>query len=416
MQYRFPLEWLLVALLANPLAAQTPDCEGQALADCLATPSPTQVFDAKDPALSPAVPRDPNENDYDRRKSLKRLAESGETQAAARIELAVLAMQGGRTGVAGSELDKARALIPPDDAVLTRRWHWAKGHVCALDEDFACTLAEWHQAGQSLPSAIWLPKHYAYALWGLDRKEQAIDWYSAAVRADAYLGRGYYAARSGGGKTMDMIARALFAAWSERHAPLAATLLAEVDIDAEGRVERVKLLPSRLDARLLARVQAAVADWTFTPAMLEGRAVSLSTHLYIDVRGRPAPEGGHSFEIQYAGAGPRYLDAPAPVYPRLALSRYQEGEVLVIVEIQPDGHAGEMTLTSSSGHKLLDRAALEAISNWTFVVDRLDGSPVPTFATIPVSFRLVGGAGQGSLPFFYGEQRIGPTFAPTPVF
>jgi TonB family protein len=284
-----------------------------------------------------------------------------------------------------------------------------------MDENFSCALAEWHQAGQSLPSAIWLPKHYAYALWGLDRKEQAIDWYSAAVRADAYLGRGNYAARSGGGRMLNEIARALFAAWSERHAPLSATLLAEVDIDAEGRIERVKLLPSRLDARLLARVQAAVADWTFTPAMHEGRAVSLSTHLYIDVRGRPAPEGGHSFEIQYAGAGPRYLDTPAPVYPPAALSRYQEGEVLVNVEIQPDGRAGEVTVASSSGHKPLDRAAVQAISNWTFVVDRLDGSPVPTFAAIPVSFVLVGGAGQGNLPF-YGEQRIGPRFTPPPVF
>lgn len=415
MGYRFPLGWLLMALLANPLAAQTPECGEVALADCLAMPLPSQVFDAEDPALSPALPADPGQNDFDRRKTLKRLAEAGDTQAAARIELAVLAMHSGRAGVAGSELDKARAVIPPGDAVLIRRWHWLKGHVCAMDDDFDCALAEWHQASRSLPSATWLPKHYAFALWGLDRKEQAITWYSAAVRADAYLGRGNYAARSGGGKAMDAIARALFAAWSERYAPLAATILAEVDIDHEGRVERVKLLPSRLDARLLARVQAAVAGWTFTPAMQEDRAVSLSTHLYIDVRGRPAPEGGHSFEVQYAGAGPRYLDTPAPTYPQSALSRYQEGEVLVNVEVQPDGHVGEVTVASSSGHKALDQAAIHAIENWTFAVDRLDGSPVPTFVEIPVSFHLVTGAGQGG-SLFNHEQRIAPRFAPTPVF
>jgi len=81
MGYRFPLGWLLMALLANPLAAQTRECGEVALADCLAMPLPSQVFDAEDPALPPALPADPGQNDYERRKTLKRLAEAGDTQA-----------------------------------------------------------------------------------------------------------------------------------------------------------------------------------------------------------------------------------------------------------------------------------------------------------------------------------------------
>lgn len=58
------------------------------------------------------------------------------------------------------------------------------------------------------------------------------------------------------------------------------------------------------------------------------------------------------------------------------------------VTVAPDGTAGAVDVESSSGHPFLDRAAVEAVSEWRFKPDRLDGEPVSGQALIPIIFVL----------------------------
>ena len=63
---------------------------------------------------------------------------------------------------------------------------------------------------------------------------------------------------------------------------------------------------------------------------------------------------------------PGYMKNPAPVYPRLARLRGYEGTVLLDVEVLPSGRVGRIAALTSSGHDVLDRAALSSVRNWRF--------------------------------------------------
>jgi protein TonB len=86
---------------------------------------------------------------------------------------------------------------------------------------------------------------------------------------------------------------------------------------------------------------------------------------------------------------PSYLRNPAPVYPRLARERGQEGTVVLEVEVLASGRAGTVRVLRASGHELLDQAALQAVRGWVFRPARRWQQPVPFVVEIPVTFRLV---------------------------
>jgi protein TonB len=101
-----------------------------------------------------------------------------------------------------------------------------------------------------------------------------------------------------------------------------------------------------------------------------------------DGGGAPGSTGGAA-----EGAAPR-ADNPAPVYPFAARRRGQEGRVVLDVEVLPDGGAGTVSVTRTSGVVSLDRAALEAVRRWRFRPARRDGRPVRSTVRVPVRFAL----------------------------
>ncbi|UCD57918.1 MAG: energy transducer TonB, partial [Candidatus Hydrogenedentota bacterium] len=85
---------------------------------------------------------------------------------------------------------------------------------------------------------------------------------------------------------------------------------------------------------------------------------------------------------------PAHAYNPKPVYPRKARRRGQEGTVLLLVEVLPDGRVGKISVENSSGHELLDSAALKAVRRWRFVPAKRGMSPVRAWVRIPVEFSL----------------------------
>lgn len=84
----------------------------------------------------------------------------------------------------------------------------------------------------------------------------------------------------------------------------------------------------------------------------------------------------------------RYLNNPQPVYPAMAVRMGWQGKVILSVEVLRDGRAGQVSVQRSSGHSVLDDAALQAVRSWRFVAARRDGQLVDQVFFVPLPFIL----------------------------
>lgn len=85
-----------------------------------------------------------------------------------------------------------------------------------------------------------------------------------------------------------------------------------------------------------------------------------------------------------------YLNNPKPDYPRLSRRAGEEGTVLLRVRVTETGRPQKIELQESSGSSRLDRAAIEAVREWTFVPARQAGQPVASWVLVPIPFVLEG--------------------------
>ncbi len=75
-------------------------------------------------------------------------------------------------------------------------------------------------------------------------------------------------------------------------------------------------------------------------------------------------------------------------YPRLAQERGYEGRVLLRVRVGADGTAKEVVVQESSGHAILDDAAVRMARDWTFEPALREGTPVESWFDQAVRFAL----------------------------
>lgn len=87
---------------------------------------------------------------------------------------------------------------------------------------------------------------------------------------------------------------------------------------------------------------------------------------------------------------PSILSKVEPPYPQAARQAGMEGTVLVKIEILANGRSGNILVSRSSGHEILDEAAIATVEQWRFVPakDRTSGQAIACYTTIPISFRL----------------------------
>ncbi|WP_374087305.1 energy transducer TonB [Methylomicrobium lacus] len=100
----------------------------------------------------------------------------------------------------------------------------------------------------------------------------------------------------------------------------------------------------------------------------------------------PQPKTETFTEANYKA---NYKSNPKPEYPRLARSRGWQGKVLLRVQVTADGHAASVQVQQSSGHEILDEAAVEAVKNWTFIPAKRGDTPVASTVTVPMPFKLL---------------------------
>jgi len=79
---------------------------------------------------------------------------------------------------------------------------------------------------------------------------------------------------------------------------------------------------------------------------------------------------------------------PRPAYPELARQRGQEGQVVLLVNVDIRGNPTQVLVEASSAYALLDQAAIKAIQRWKFSPASRNGEAVSGTVRVPVTFRL----------------------------
>ena len=98
---------------------------------------------------------------------------------------------------------------------------------------------------------------------------------------------------------------------------------------------------------------------------------------------------GPAKSLPQAGAYLQYANAPPPVYPRAALRDRLTGTVMLEVLVDVDGRPLDVRIAQSSGHRELDRAALDhVLKRWTFRPAMKNGQAVQATGRVPIAFNL----------------------------
>jgi len=79
---------------------------------------------------------------------------------------------------------------------------------------------------------------------------------------------------------------------------------------------------------------------------------------------------------------------PPPIYPPRARAENIEGLVLLSLRIGIDGRVKFLEVANSSGHAILDAAAIRAVRGWRFEPARREGQPASWSGKLPVRFTL----------------------------
>lgn len=127
-------------------------------------------------------------------QALLRLMEREPRNAEAVAHLAHVAMQGGRETLGRELYRRAAGMVDSRDR-LHRPILWNHGWDLYRLGDHDAALAQWAELVNSRGlDAIWMPHTLALALWSVDRKDEAVQWYAAAVRSepDQWRGTGRY--------------------------------------------------------------------------------------------------------------------------------------------------------------------------------------------------------------------------------
>jgi protein TonB len=104
---------------------------------------------------------------------------------------------------------------------------------------------------------------------------------------------------------------------------------------------------------------------------------------------RVAEETPAPGDFVYVDELPKSLTKVAPVYPEGARKRHEQGTVFVQALVSKKGMVLEALVRAGKGvTPELDKAAKEAVSQWTFEPAKAKGKPVAVWVMVPVKFRL----------------------------
>jgi protein TonB len=103
---------------------------------------------------------------------------------------------------------------------------------------------------------------------------------------------------------------------------------------------------------------------------------------------KAAPPAPAKESFTQAQVGANYGYNPKPKYPSVARSRGWEGKVILRVQVSADGDSEGVTVIQSSGHDILDEAAVDAVEGWRFIPAKRGDTAVASTVNVPIKFGL----------------------------
>lgn len=121
------------------------------------------------------------------------------------------------------------------------------------------------------------------------------------------------------------------------------------------------------------------------PSTAESAPPPVATSAAANVSNKAATE---TVSFTEANFNANYGSNPKPKYPSTATSRGWEGTVQLLVSVSAEGDSEEVTVQHSSGHDVLDEAAIEAVERWKFIPAKRGETPVSSSVVVPINFVL----------------------------
>ena len=101
------------------------------------------------------------------------------------------------------------------------------------------------------------------------------------------------------------------------------------------------------------------------------------------IQKKAAPQPG---ELAITRATPRFETNPRPQYPALARVNHWQGLVQLEVSVSDEGRVQRIEVIRSSGHDVLDEAAINAVRYWRFVPARRGEEAVADSVAVSIQF------------------------------
>jgi periplasmic protein TonB len=70
------------------------------------------------------------------------------------------------------------------------------------------------------------------------------------------------------------------------------------------------------------------------------------------------------------------------------MAAHIEGDVLLRLRIETDGSVGAVEVVRSSGHEILDNAAVTGVAKWHGMPAQIAGQPIAATVLLPVRFEM----------------------------
>ena len=154
-------------------------------AQAQALPKPKEFYFDADAATTRKIVAAQGEGDA-LAAELVRMRERGRKSTEATAHLAHVAMSDNRTDL-GKTLYKDAVESTQANGTIGRAIRWNYAWDLYKHGEVAPALALWAELAGGFGQPAWVPPTLALALWSMDRKEDAVKWYAAAVRTEPNL-------------------------------------------------------------------------------------------------------------------------------------------------------------------------------------------------------------------------------------
>jgi Gram-negative bacterial tonB protein. len=176
-----------------------------------------------------------------------------------------------------------------------------------------------------------------------------------------------------------------------------------VDVDASGKPVKVEA-PADLPESIRSFIEKRVASWQYTPAKQGGVPASAVTYVKVGACAIPVADG-YRMGLDFKGNGPAVVDPGPwfmrpPQYPHELQRAGAQGTFQVAYAIQADGTtrlSSIKPIETTTGNRHA-KAFKDEITRWIesqrYQPEQVNGTPVATDMSFPVSFELREGRGR----------------------